>query len=151
MGDERQIFETYLKKQGLNLTDPRHKVLAAVFSTHDHFTADDLIHRLEKQGTPVSKATVYRTLSLLSDCNLLLEHDFGQGRAIYEHASALEHHGHLFCTDCGAISEFFDARVNTLLENTSRQEGFQPAKFAVKIYGLCSRCAEKRDRAGSAG
>ena len=101
MGDEVQIFEDYLKQHALHLTGPRETVLRTVFGTHEHFTADDLIAHLLRAGTPVSKATVYRTLALLSECNLLIEHDFGQGKLFYEHASELQHHGHLFCSDCG--------------------------------------------------
>lgn len=146
MGDEVQIFEEYLRKHSLHLTEPRAKVLQKVFATHDHFTADDLILRLERDGSPVSKATVYRTLSLLRDCNLLIEHDFGMGKAYYEHASALEHHGHFYCTDCGRITEFFDPRLNALQESICRKDGFVPQTFSVKIHGICASCAEKRAR-----
>ncbi|NUN48155.1 MAG: transcriptional repressor [Candidatus Brocadiae bacterium] len=151
MGDERQIFETYLKAHELHLTQPRETVLKAVFATHEHFTADELIAHLRTLGTPVSKATVYRTLALLSECRLLIEHDFGLGRKHYEHASDLEHHGHLYCTDCGQIVEFYDARLNSLQDRISRQEGFEPAQFVVKIYGRCARCIEKMRRAPQVG
>ncbi|MBI2920715.1 MAG: transcriptional repressor [Planctomycetes bacterium] len=146
MGDEVQTFEEYLRKHSLHLTSPRRTVLQKVFSTQVHFTADELIAQLDKDGTPVSKATVYRTLALLRDCNLLIEHDFGIGKAYYEHASALEHHGHFYCVDCGNIAEFYDARLNAMQEKISQQEGFQPVQFVVKIHGYCPVCQSKRAR-----
>ncbi|MCE9584681.1 MAG: transcriptional repressor [Planctomycetes bacterium] len=146
MGDEVQIFEEYLKKHALHLTAPRETVLRTIFGTHEHFTADDLIAHLGRAGTPVSKATVYRTLALLSECNLLIEHDFGQGKKYYEHASELQHHGHLYCSDCGRISEFYDPKLNGLQEKIARQEGFDPTHFVVKIYGRCADCTAKRNR-----
>ena len=151
MGDEAKAFEEYLKKHALHLTGPRHLVLKAVFGTHEHFTADDLISHIQKSGAPVSKATVYRTLQLLRDCNLLIEHDFGQGKAYYEHASGLEHHGHLYCTECGQIVEFYEAKLNALQDAIARQEGFEPAQYVVKIYGRCARCLEARARRTSGG
>jgi Fur family ferric uptake transcriptional regulator len=151
MGDEVQIFEDYLRQHSLHLTAPREIVLKAVFATHEHFTADELIAHLQRAGTPVSKATVYRTLSLLSESNLLIEHDFGQGRKYYEHASELEHHGHFYCRDCGRISEFYDARLNGLQQQIARQEGFQASQFVVKIYGRCADCEAKRARRTQGG
>ncbi len=79
-------FEEYLQSRGLRNTEQRKYLVEMVFSTHEHFDADQLMEQLPKKGSPnyVSRPTVYRTLKEFVDAGLLRSFELN-GRSIYEH------------------------------------------------------------------
>src|SRR5258708_35474808 len=68
-----EILKRILANRGLKYTQERREILQAVLSTHEHFDADWLFVSLQRLGSRVSKATVYRTLALLCECGLVRE------------------------------------------------------------------------------
>ena len=140
-GDEEVVFAAYLRSQGLKLTKARKDLLAKVFEMHDHFTADQLLERLRRDRVRTSKATVYRTLSVLLQCGLLAGHDFGEGALYYEHIHGHEHHDHLFCLHCKAITEFVDPQLEERQERVVQELGFHMVSHSLKLYGVCVTCA----------
>ena len=140
-GEER-VFGEFLHKNGLKFTPARRQLLRAIFSIHEHFTADQLLERLKDLGIGASKATVYRTLGVMLSCDLLEMHDFGEGARYYEHTFGHPHHDHLFCVNCKRISEFRDDRIEDLQKQISTRLGFALLSHTLKIYGLCRACRE---------
>ncbi len=149
----RKAFDTYLRGRTLKLTEQRARIFDRAFSTHEHFTAERLYAWLrEEDGPSVSRATVYRTLSLLVDGGFLQSLDTGRGELSYEHVLGHRHHDHLLCLDCGRIEEFYDARIEELQLEAARKKGFELASHALKLFGYCKACQRKRAaRGGSAG
>lgn len=139
-GEEEAIFEGYLRERGLKYTRPRKELLHKIFEMHDHFTADQLLDRLRLEGVSASKATVYRTLSILIDCHLLIAHDFGEGALYYEHIYGHRHHDHLFCLHCKSIVEFIDEVGEAHQLRVTSDLGFRMVSRSLKIYGLCQAC-----------
>jgi Fur family ferric uptake transcriptional regulator len=137
---EEAVFEAYLRSQGLKFTAARRQLLRAIFTIHDHFTAEQLLDRLRQTGVAASKATVYRTLAVMLACDLLELHDFGEGARYYEHTYGHAHHDHLFCVNCKTIKEFRDDRIEKLQALVARKAGFDLMAHTLKMYGLCSRC-----------
>jgi len=133
-------FKRFLASRRLKMTAARRRVLDAVFSTHDHFDADQLMFILRSRRSRVSKATVYRTLSLLVESGLVREMRLNEQRHVFEHVFGHSHHDHLVCSKCGRIIEFADERIENLQNCVCDRMKFEPTHHSLKIYGLCSQC-----------
>src|SRR5512135_2522667 len=112
-----QRFLDFLAQRKLRLTGPRRAIIEAVFSTKRHFTAEELLAWAQRRDKSVSRATVYRTLPLLTESGLVQEMDFGKDQKYYDPNYAEHpHHNHIICLDCGKIIEF-ESREIEQLEN----------------------------------
>lgn len=138
------MTESLLKD--LKLTRPRQLIVKKILSTRagEHFSADELWDELRKKDRRVSKATVYRTLSLLVAKNVVEEHDFGKGQKYYERMVERPHHDHLICVHCGRIIEFENPEIERLQEKIAKGENFVIAYHSHKLFGTCSRCQSKK-------
>jgi len=132
-----------LRERGLKLTRPRRLVAGRLLSTGGHVAAEDLIQLLRRDGTPVGRATVYRTLAVLRSFGLFDEHDFGSGHKVYERALGRAHHDHLYCISCGAVIEFREPRIERLQDDVTRRHRFTAMYHSHKIFGYCRRCRAK--------
>ncbi len=137
-------FREYLKKKELKLTGQRTTIVQKVFTTHRHFTAEELQELLRTEKRRISKATVYRTLALLTECDLIVEHDFAQGQKYYEQIFGRAQHDHLICVSCGKIEEFTYDPIDEFQARISRAKGFRAISHALHIFGVCERCSSKR-------
>jgi Fur family ferric uptake transcriptional regulator len=142
-------FEEFLRRRGQKLTAPRRRVVESLLRARSHMAADDLIDELRRAGTPVPKATVYRTLALMRECGLFDAHDFDQGRRLYEPMMGRQHHDHLYCIGCGDVIEFSEERIEELQERIVKRHGFTAVYHSHKIFGYCRACASKGKGRGS--
>ena len=134
-----RLFRDFLKERGQRQTPERFSVLDAVYTTAGHFDADELYLRLKQDGVRVSRATVYNTLELLLECDLVAKHQFGRSQAKYERAYAYWQHDHLLCEDCGAILEFCDPRLQSIRDTVGEVYGFKVERHALSLYARCQR------------
>lgn len=137
---EEQKFIEYLVSLGLKLTWQRRLVLEEVFRRHGHFEADDIVLGLRQRGTRVSRASVYRTLPLLTASGLLREVHSGEKHSHYEHIFGHNHHDHLICIKCGRIVEVEDSELEEIQERLCSELGFKPISHKLEITGLCREC-----------
>lgn len=137
---EIDIFGKFLERKGLSSTRQRKLVLNEVFRNHDHFEADEIVDALKKRKLRVSRATVYRTLSYLEECNLIRKVDLGHGHSHYEHTLGHAHHEHLYCGKCGQIIEFSDSILEGQIEKIAELNGFTITNHMVQIFGVCKKC-----------
>lgn len=115
------------------------------FRRPGHFSAEELVADVgEGNRSRVSKATVYRTLSLLAEAGFLDSQDFGQGCALYEHTRGVRHHDHLVCMRCRRIVEFTDEEVERLQETVARRFDFHILFHSHKLFGVCAACRSAR-------
>ena len=130
----------------------REAIVAAAFSTTEHYTAEDLLAMARRIEPSVSRATVYRTLPLLVESGVLKEMDFGRDHKIYDpNYNEHPHHNHLICTDCDKIVEFEDQHIELLEDCISKRLGFSPASKSLRIEASCDQlkkmgACEKRKR-----
>ncbi|MFT5285677.1 MAG: Fur family ferric uptake transcriptional regulator [Planctomycetota bacterium] len=144
----RDAFEQYMREQSLRMTPQRWRIFDKVFATHDHFSAETLYAWLrEEDVSAVSRATVYRTLTMLVEGGFLETFDGGSGELLYEHVMGHRHHDHLMCMDCGRIEEFFDERIEQRQEEIAKKFGFELREHEHNLRGWCRACALKRKRA----
>ncbi|TLD40186.1 MAG: Ferric uptake regulation protein FUR [Candidatus Jettenia ecosi] len=133
-------FKEYLLSKKLKFTPERQAILDRIFANHKHFEADELLVDLRNNNLKISKATIYRTLSLLVKSGLLREVIFGERHAHYEHVYGHEHHDHLVCNKCGKIIEFIEHRIEKLQDEVCKSKKFKPESHRLQIQGLCEDC-----------
>ena len=139
MEEVRGIFRAFLKKRNQRQTPERFAVLEQIYSSHDHVDADELYLRLKQQGERVSRATVYNTLELLLECDLVVRHQFGKNQAKYERAYSYWQHDHLICMDCNELFEFCDPRIQGIQEMMGEIFSFDIKHHSLNLYGHCQR------------
>jgi Fur family transcriptional regulator, ferric uptake regulator len=134
----RQRFLDFLAQKNLRMTGPRRAIIEAVFSTDKHFTAEELLAWAQQRDKSVSRATVYRTLPLLTASGLVREMDFGGDHQYYDPNYA-EHprHSHIICQDCGKIVEFESEKIEQLENHISRKLGFSVSAHRLQITATC--------------
>src|SRR5262249_14778505 len=140
--------ERFLKTRALKLTAQRRRIFERAFSTHEHFSAETLYGWMRAEsGSAVSRATVYRTLSLLVEGGFLETLDAGHGELLYAHVVAHRHHDHIVCIDCGRIEEFTDERIEAFQREAAARKGFTLHYHNLRLFGTCASCSKKRERA----
>ena len=138
-------FREYLasRPKPQRFTDQQRELLEHVFARHSHFDAEELIEKLRGAKKPVSRATVYRTLSKLVDAGLLQRIELGD-RTVYDHDYGYPAHDHLVCEQCGSMTEFQSEELEALLERVAAENEFRPAGHTLVIRGVCAACSAAR-------
>lgn len=141
---EQRIVEVHLRKNGFRWTNQRSLIVRMALATHDHFTADQLLERCQRADPRVSRATVYRTLTVLEEAGFVEGLDTGDGGRRFEHVLGHEHHDHMVCQACGRIIEFRDDELERRQEAAARRLGFRIARHSLRLYGTCRDCQKGR-------
>lgn len=136
----KERLEEYIRKRGLRRTAQREIIVEAAFANDDHFTAEELWTKARKLDPKTSRATVYRTISLLLECDLLKEIDLGRDERVYD-PNFLDSpdHNHLICVDCGKVIEFEDENAAVLIDCLTRRLGFRPSSKSMRIEACCDK------------
>jgi Fur family transcriptional regulator, ferric uptake regulator len=134
----KQRFIAFLMKKNLRVTSQRQAIIDTVFNTDQHFTAEQLLEWSRKKDQSVSRATVYRTLPLLTESGLVREMDFGKDYKFYDPNYA-DHpnHNHIICQDCEKIVEFESDKIAKLEDEISSKLGFTIKTQRLQITGTC--------------
>lgn len=137
----REAFSAFLKQRNQRQTPERFAVLEEAYASGDHYDADELYLRLKQKGVGVSRATVYNTLELLLECELIIRHQFGKNQAKYERAYSYRQHDHLICMDCNELFEFCDPRLQSVQEMVAEIFQFEIKHHSLNLFGNCRRDA----------
>jgi Fur family ferric uptake transcriptional regulator len=134
----KERFVAFLERKQLRLTNQRRAIIDTVFETEEHFTAEQLLEWSRKRDSSVSRATVYRTLPLLTESGLVREMDFGKDYKFYDPNYA-EHpnHNHIICQDCDKIVEFDSPKIDRLESQISHKLGFRVKTQRLQITASC--------------
>jgi Fur family ferric uptake transcriptional regulator len=134
----KEKFMDFLARKNLRITSQREVIINTVFSTDKHFTAEQLLEWSRAKDRSVSRATVYRTLPLLTESGLVREMDFGKDYKFYDPNYA-EHpnHSHIICQDCDKIVEFESEKIDRLETEISHKLGFQVKSQRLQITATC--------------
>jgi len=99
-----------LKDHGVLPTSQRIEVAAILFARPQHLSADQIIDKLQKRGSRVSKATVYNTLKLFSEQGLVMELSMDSSRKFFD--STTHPHHHFYHVDSGELSDIPESQVS---------------------------------------
>lgn len=141
-----EVFAAFMKKKKMRQTPERFAILDKALDQPAHFDIDGLYRDVDAQFH-VCRATVYNTVNLLCDCDILRKHHLNDAQAVYEYSG--ERHLHLICLRCGSSKKVRDTDVAKLAE-TRKYSGFTPKYSLTAIYGICSKCARKASRSVAA-
>ena len=131
--------------RGLKMTDQRRIIARVLSEAVDHPDVEDLYHRASEVDERISIATVYRTVKLWEEANILERHDFGDGRARYEEAPEI-HHDHLIDIKTGEVIEFRDETIEQLQREVATRLGYKLVGHRLELYGTRSEAAGNSDR-----
>lgn len=138
---EKQIDQItkVLQEKGFRLTGSRQAIIKALVQSGAHISADDLVQIVHESDPYVGRMTVYRTLELLCELNILRPVYQGTGAA---HYILFEdgHHHHLICSNCAEVVEFDDCFISDLQAQIGRKFDFQIEGHLLELYGLCANC-----------
>ena len=142
MRQRQQQIITQLENEGLRITPQRRSLVQQILRAPGHFSADELLDILRRQGISVSRATLYRLLPALVQIGVLREVIHTEGRRHYELAELEEHHEHLICERCGKIIEFTCPAIEGAILGVCREHDFVDQTHKVEVTGLCRDCQE---------
>lgn len=134
-----QLFHTRLKERGLKSTGQRDDIVRVFFELGRHISAEELYAEVRKINPHVGYATIYRTLRLLTECELASERHFTEDQARYE-AAGKHHHDHFICESCGKIIEFENEGIERIQQTVARELGAELTRHRLELYGRCADC-----------
>lgn len=131
------------KRRGIKLTAQRKAICRALVQAENHPSAIELHAAVIFRHPHISLATVYRTLRMLCDAEIVEEHDFGAGCSHFELAGG-PHHDHLIDAESGTIVEFCDPEIERLQQAVAERLGYRLTGHRLELYGVRARPTSSR-------
>lgn len=140
--------KTYIQRLNLNqfkLTSQRRAIFEVLENNKGrHLSAEEVFLEVRKKMPGIGIATVYRTLELLENLDILHKGSFDEGKFRYELSDEKGHfHHHFICVDCGRIDEVREDYLQ-LIETEMERKGYQVSDHNLKLYGYCPECKKGR-------
>ena len=128
-------LERMCVQKGMKMTGQRRLIARVLSESEDHPDVESVYQRASELDPKISIATVYRTVRLFEEANILDRHDFGDGRARYEEVPE-EHHDHLIDIRNGRVLAFQDAEIELLQEKIAERLGVKRVGHRLELYGV---------------
>lgn len=119
---------------GLKMTDQRRVIARVLSDSDDHPDVNQVLERAAAIDRKISIATIYRTLRLFEEANILQKLEFADGRARYEEIPD-EHHDHLIDIESGQVIEFHDEKIEELQRLVAEKLGYELVDHRLELYG----------------
>lgn len=152
MSISQEKFKQMLKEKGLKVTNQRLLVLEVLACHKDrHMTVEDIYDLVKKDYPDIGLATIYRTVQLLLEMQLVDRINLDDGCVRYEigegiSAEGKHHHHHLICRTCGKVQPFKDDWLDELERHIEEEAGFHVLDHELKFYGQCRECLKKTEK-----
>ena len=131
--------------KGLKMTEQRRVIARVLSESADHPDVVRVHQRAMAIDQHISIATVYRTVRLFEEANILARHDFGDGRSRYEEMPSA-HHDHLIDMQSGQVIEFRNEEIERLQESIAAQLGYDLVGHRLELYAVPRGRKPARDR-----
>lgn len=130
--------------KGLKMTEQRRIIARVLSDSADHPDVEQVYRRATEIDPRISIATVYRTVRLFEEANILARHDFGDGRARYEEMPS-PHHDHLIDLQTGRVIEFRNDEIEKLQHFVAEQLGYDLVGHRLELYAVARGGQRKRE------
>ena len=130
--------------KGLKMTEQRRVIARVLSDSDDHPDVEQVYRRASEIDPHISIATVYRTVRLFEEANILARHDFGDGRSRYEEMPGT-HHDHLIDLQSGHVIEFRNDEIEKLQHFVAEQLGYDLVGHRLELYAVPRGGQLKRD------
>jgi Fur family ferric uptake transcriptional regulator len=134
---------TAMEAAGYRLTGPRRAVARLIAAREGHFSAADLIDDARVRGLGIGRATIFRSLELMTELGVLERLDLPSGEHAYV-ACEPAHHHHVVCEVCGRVTEIDDRGLAAAVQDIERRTGWQVESHRLELYGRCPSCRGRR-------
>ncbi len=105
-----------------------------------HFTAEELLSAARDLQPAPGRATVFRSLELLTSLGLVERVDLPDGSHAYVACQPAEHHHHVVCERCGRTDEVGDLGLSPILDRAEAQTGYRIGRHRLELFGVCAAC-----------
>ena len=119
----------------MRMTDQRRVIARVLSDAEDHPDVEEVYKRSTDIDDQISIATVYRTVRLFEEADILERHDFRDGRSRYELVTE-SHHDHMIDIESGEVIEFFDDEIEQLQKVIARKLGYKLVDHRMELYGV---------------
>lgn len=137
---------TALEDSGVRLTAPRRAVAELIAAQPGHFTAADLVDAAKADHPGLGRATIFRSLELLSSLGVVERLDLPNGEHAYVGCEPSHHH-HVVCSSCGRSADFEDAELSGVVDDVAGRTGYRIDVHRLELFGLCGSCQRLEARA----
>lgn len=139
----RDKFKDYLASKGLRMTNQRLAIFEAAFARKEHFTAEELLDHARAIDDSVSRATVYRTLPIMTESALLREVDIGTNLKYYlPNSTNNAQVAQVICVDCDRIFEISAPFMEWYGSTVSTKLGLTPVTQRLQVSARCNALRE---------
>lgn len=129
-----------LRAEGRRVTRPRTAILEALARAKYPLSASEVHAALKREEVSVDLATIYRTLAVLKEMELISSVEFQEGQFRYELRHGRQHHHHIRCKGCGRIADLLLCPLKNLARLVERETRFLVEDHALEFVGRCPKC-----------
>lgn len=122
--------------KGMKMTEQRRVIARVLSEASDHPHVEEVHRRANEVDPRISIATVYRTVRLFEEANIIERREFGDGRARYEEVDEKHHHHHLINLKTGEVIEFENEQLETLKRKICHELGFEMVGDRLELFGI---------------